>query len=96
MVRPARKAWATSKIRSGVGTERAARNAPASSSAPPGGAVSLRPVSPVSSARSPFCSDSANVRPMAMTSPTDFIDVVSTASASGNFSKVKRGILVTT
>ncbi len=33
---------------------------------------------------------------MAMTSPTDFIWVVRRASAFGNFSKAKRGILVTT
>ena len=31
-----------------------------------------------------------------MTSPTDFIAVVSKGSVSGNFSKVKRGTLVTT
>ena len=37
------------------------------------------------------------VRPMAITSPTDFICVaVRRASAIGNFSKAKRGILVTT
>ena len=33
---------------------------------------------------------------MAMTSPTDFIWVVSTGSASGNFSKAQRGTFVTT
>ncbi len=33
---------------------------------------------------------------MAMASPTDFIAVVSVGSAPGNFSKAKRGILVTT
>ncbi len=42
-----------------------------------------------------FCSDSWKVRPMAMTSPTDFIEVVRTGSAPGNFSKAKRGTLVT-
>jgi len=31
-----------------------------------------------------------------MASPTDFIEVDSLASDPGNFSKVKRGILVTT
>ena len=46
--------------------------------------------------RRAFCRDSAKVRPIAMTSPTDFIEVVSRGSAPGNFSKVKRGILVTT
>ena len=33
---------------------------------------------------------------MAMTSPTDFICVVSVESACGNFSKANRGTLVTT
>jgi len=36
------------------------------------------------------------VLPIAIVSPTDFICVVSVGSASGNFSKAKRGILVTT
>ena len=36
------------------------------------------------------------VRPIAIASPTDFIEVVSTRSAPGNFSNAKRGILVTT
>jgi hypothetical protein len=59
-------------------------------------ATSSNPVSPVSSERSAFCSDSAKVRPMAMTSPTDFMEVVRIGSAPGNFSNAKRGILVTT
>jgi hypothetical protein len=58
--------------------------------------ISSRPVSPVSSERRAFCRLSANVRPIAIASPTDFIDVVSVGSAPGNFSKAKRGILVTT
>jgi hypothetical protein len=58
--------------------------------------MSSRPVRPVSIERSAFCRLSANVRPIAMTSPTDFIEVVSVGSAPGNFSKAKRGILVTT
>ncbi len=33
---------------------------------------------------------------MAMHSPTDFMAVVRVGSAPGNFSKAKRGILVTT
>ena len=40
--------------------------------------------------------DSLKVRPIAIASPTDFIEEVSVGSASGNFSKVKRGIFVTT
>ena len=58
--------------------------------------MSSRPVSPDSSPRSAFCRLSAKVRPIAITSPTDFIEVVSVRSAPGNFSKAKRGILVTT
>jgi len=50
---------------------------------------------PISSERNAFWIDSLNVRPMAMASPTDFIDEVSVWSASGNFSKVKRGTFVT-
>jgi hypothetical protein len=37
-----------------------------------------------------------NVRPIAITSPTDFIVDVSPASAPGNFSNANRGILTTT
>ena len=57
--------------------------------------ISSRPVRPVSSERSAFCRLSWNVRPIAIASPTDFIDVVRIGSAPGNFSKAKRGILVT-
>ena len=58
--------------------------------------MSSSPVRPVSIERSAFCSDSGKVRPIAIASPTDFIEVVSTGLAPGNFSKAKRGILVTT
>ena len=58
--------------------------------------ISFRPVRPVSIERSAFCSDSWKVRPIDIASPTLFIEVVSRASAPGNFSKAKRGILVTT
>ena len=50
----------------------------------------------ISSDASAFCSDSWMVRPMAIASPTDFIAVVSSGFDPGNFSKAKRGILVTT
>ncbi len=53
------------------------------------------PACPVSRDRSAFCSASLKVRPMAMASPTDFIWVVRLGSASGNFSKVKRGTFTT-
>ena len=41
-------------------------------------------------------SASLNVRPMAITSPTDFIVVVRTGSACGNFSNANRGTFTTT
>ncbi len=62
----------------------------------PSMAISSKPVSPVSSEASAFWSDSWMVRPIAIASPTDFIEVVSSGSAPGNFSKAKRGIFVTT
>ena len=46
--------------------------------------------------RRPFCRASAKERPIAIASPTDFIEVVSSAGVPGNFSKVKRGIFTTT
>ncbi|MNT73073.1 hypothetical protein D3C72_2117360 [compost metagenome] len=57
---------------------------------------SSRPSTPTSRPRSAFWNDSWKVRPMAITSPTDFICVVRWLSACGNFSKAKRGTLVTT
>ena len=93
---PSRIACATFSSRSGVGVPIAARSALWSSPLPrPSISTSSRPVRPVSSERSAFCSDSAKVRPIAIASPTDFIAVVSVGSAPGNFSKAKRGILVT-
>ena len=56
----------------------------------------LKPDSPVSSPRNAFCSDSWMLRPIAITSPTDFIAVDSTLLDPLNFSNAKRGILVTT
>ena len=95
--KPSLIACATLRMRSGEGVPSAARTTFLSSPSPrPGSAMSLRPVKPVSIERSAFCSDSGKVRPMAMASPTDFIEVVSTGLAPGNFSKAKRGILVTT
>jgi hypothetical protein len=84
------------RIPSGDGVPSAARIAFLSSPWPsPGIAISSKPVRPVSSERSAFCKLSAKVRPIAIASPTDFIEVVSTGSAPGNFSKAKRGTLVT-
>ena len=77
---------------------RAARRRPGAAASSFNGPVtiSLRPSRPVSRPRSAFCSDSWKVRPIAITSPTDFICVVSRSLAARNFSNVKRGILVTT
>jgi len=55
-----------------------------------------KPRAPVSRERRHFWIDSLKVRPIAIASPTDFMAEVRVASASGNFSNVKRGILVTT
>ncbi len=55
-----------------------------------------KPETPVSRPRSPFCSASLKVRPIAITSPTDFICVPSVGLASLNFSNAQRGIFTTT
>ena len=54
------------------------------------------PFTPTSKPRNAFWKDSWKVRPIAITSPTDFICVVNRSLACANFSKAKRGILVTT
>ncbi len=101
-VTPRSSAAATRKMRSGVGT--ALRATRSSVSMPASGATSVPRLSrsgvspgyPVSSDRRHFCSDSGNVRPIAMASPTDCIIVLSTGDAPGSFSNAQRGILVTT
>ncbi len=55
----------------------------------------MMPCVPVSSDRKPFCKASLNVLPMAIASPTDFIETVSVSSAPLNFSKVNLGTLTT-
>ena len=64
--------------RSGVGWPRRRITAalPVSGSSAPSIDTSSKPVRPVSSPRSAFCTDSAKVRPMAITSPTLFMLVV--------------------
>ncbi len=59
-------------------------------------AISSKPDNPVSSEASAFWTDSWKVRPIAIASPTDFMAVVRSFWEPGNFSKAKRGILVTT
>ena len=84
--KPSRIACATISSRSGVGVPSAARITFLSSPWPsPSIAISSRPVRPVSSERSAFCSYSWNVRPIAIASPTDFIEVVSTVVGAGEF-----------
>jgi len=61
-----------------------------------GGIISSKPYTLFSRDRIAFCSDSLKVRPIAITSPTDFICVPRTSSVCGNFSNVNRGIFVTT
>ena len=46
--------------------------------------------------RSAFAIDSRNVRPIAITSPTDFMCVERLPSAPGNFSNANLGTFVTT
>ena len=58
--------------------------------------ITVQPARPDSRERSAFWSDSGNVRPIAITSPTDCICVPSTGAAPGNFSNAHRGTLVTT
>ena len=48
-----------------------------------------------SSERNAFISASGKLLPIAIASPTLFIVVVKRGSASGNFSKAKRGIFTT-
>ncbi len=92
----ARLIW---KTRSGVGVRTAARTASRDSSctrSSAGVAPRVQPLRSASSPRRPFWNASLNVRPIAITSPTDFICVVSVGSAVGNFSNAKRGIFTTT
>ncbi len=86
-VMPRRKASPRYHRRSALGTRRRSRTSPSRGS---------KPWLPISSERIAFCSDSLKVRPMAIASPTDFICGPRTSVACGNFSNVKRGILVTT
>ncbi len=86
--KPWRIACATLRRRSGVGVPSAARIAlrfSASSGPMPSIAISSKPVRPVSSERSAFCMLSWKVRPIAIASPTDFIEVVSVWLGAGEF-----------
>ena len=86
-------AWAMASSLCGVGRASSATTASLLVSS---NAISSSPLKPVSIERNALCRDSAKERPIAMTSPTDFIEVVSKGSVPGNFSNAKRGIFVTT
>jgi len=87
---PARNASATYQIRCGPGSPICSMIS--------SGLVrrSSSPSAPISRPRSAFWNDSWKLLPIAITSPTDFICVVSVSSAWENFSNAKRGTLVTT
>ncbi len=87
---PMRKASPTNQMRFGPGSPISSMISSRSVE------CSSRPSEPTSRPRSAFWNDSWKVRPIAITSPTDFICVVRWLSACGNFSNAKRGILVTT
>jgi len=87
---PRRRASATAYIRLSVGSRSSSRR---SSSAHGSGSS---PAFPTSRDRRAFMKDSSIVRPIAITSPVDFIDVPMRASTVGNLSKGHRGIFVTT
>ena len=93
-VAPARSASITLRSRPSCGVRIESSSAPLSSSTQrwlqSNGAVLC------SSERSAFCSASVKLRPIAIASPTDFMCVVSTGSALGNFSNANRGTFTTT
>jgi hypothetical protein len=94
---PRRSAASSWNGRSGVAIEaRVTSSSSGTSSSTPSPASQLSPARPCSRLRSAFWSDSGKVRPMAMASPTDCIDVPSTPGLPGNFSNAQRGTLVTT
>ena len=82
---------------SGVGTAIAAsRSSSLSGSSSASAGSQFSPARPCSSERSAFWRLSGNVRPIAITSPTDCICVPSTPVVPGSFSKAQRGTFVTT
>ena len=91
-VAPARTAWCSVAIRPSCGL--AQRRT--SSAGSPGDSRQLNDAPGCSSDRSAFCRASGKDRPIAIASPTDFMWVVSTGSAPGNFSKANLGTLTTT
>ncbi len=94
-VKPARKPSARYHSREAPGLRISPRRR-ATASSSNASTCGSNPAEPTSRPRIAFCNDSWKVRPIAITSPTDFIWVVRRASAVANFSKVNRGTLVTT
>ncbi len=91
-VAPARMACMTVLIRPSVGTWAFV----SSSSLSPGSPTQVNCEPFFSSERSALFSASGKLRPIAIASPTDFMVVVSVASAEGNFSNANRGTFTTT
>ena len=60
------------------------------------GKILSKPEKPISRETKAFCRDSLKFLPIAIASPTDFIEVPRIASEVENFSKVNLGIFVTT
>ncbi len=91
-VAPARIAWCTVDSRPSCGTAQRASRSPRS----PGGPRQCSGAAGLSSERSALPSASGKLRPIAITSPTDFMWVDSAGFAPGNFSNANRGTLTTT
>ena len=91
IVYPARKALEMTKIRLSVGSRRALSISAITSSL-----FSTKPCMPWPIIRRPFWIASSKVRPIAITSPTDFIEEPNSLSTPWNFPKSQRGILQTT
>ena len=91
MVYPARKAFEITKIRLSVGSRSALSISGITSSL-----FSTNPCIPCPIIRRPFWIASSKVRPIAITSPTDFMEEPSSLSTPWNFPKSQRGILHTT
>jgi hypothetical protein len=91
---PSRSASSTVYIRPSCGVRSAA--SADSRVAPAGSGRVQKPARGVSIERSALFSASVKLRPSDIASPTDFIVVVSSGSAPGNFSNANRGTFTTT
>ena len=91
MVYPLCMAFEMMNTRLSVGSRRAASMSSIFNSL-----FSTKPCMPWPIMRNPFCIASSKFRPMAITSPTDFIDEPNSLSTPRNLLKSQRGILQTT